>query len=382
MKRNRFPLVFKPYIELDYIESTNTQYINTGFKPNQDTKIILDVEGVKTDTTTLMWYGVQDPSKHWMLGKHSASSWDMVWYYGSQTKTIGTWNQATINTRHSIIQDKNNLTVDGVTYSLTYVNFQTVYDLYLFCADYQGKEYHPDSLRMYSCKIYDNGVLIRDYIPVQMKETGEIGLWDKSEKKFYGNAGTGKFKGVKDNMPVDGIILDYIKSTGTQYIDSGYKPNGGTEFEIKVQYETFTNNNYCFGGGYNWANNALYYGAVALSFGTATKTYDKNGISNPRIDKLEHNRFTRGAEVFSFSTQNFTSAYNAYVFGINVGHNGGKELFTGKIYYLKIYDANVLVRDYIPVKLKETEEIGLWDKVHKVFYPNIGTGTFIAGVAV
>jgi hypothetical protein len=46
---------------------------------------------------------------------------------------------------------------------------------------------------MYSRKIYNNGVLIRDYIPVQMKETGEIGLWDKSEKKFYGNAGSGTF---------------------------------------------------------------------------------------------------------------------------------------------------------------------------------------------
>ena len=36
--------------QLDYIESTGTQYINTGFKPDNNTRIIMDIEPTKAHT--------------------------------------------------------------------------------------------------------------------------------------------------------------------------------------------------------------------------------------------------------------------------------------------------------------------------------------------
>ena len=52
-----------------------------------------------------------------------------------------------------------------------------------------------------------------------------------------------------------------------------------------------------------------------------------------------------------------------------------------KFYNIKIYNFdNVLVRDSIPVFYNGS--IGMWDKLNDVFYPNVGTGTFIGGKIV
>lgn len=48
---------------------------------------------------------------------------------------------------------------------------------------------------LYSCKIYDNGTLIRDFIPVKRISDSKCGLWDKVTKVFYPNSGTGTFTG-------------------------------------------------------------------------------------------------------------------------------------------------------------------------------------------
>lgn len=49
-----------------------------------------------------------------------------------------------------------------------------------------------------------------------------------------------------------------------------------------------------------------------------------------------------------------------------------------KIYYFKIYDNDVLVRDFIPV-LDHNGSPCMYDKVSKQFFYNSGTGDFIAG---
>ena len=48
--------------------------------------------------------------------------------------------------------------------------------------------------KIYYCKIYNNGILVRDFVPC-IKDDGEVGLYDLIGKQFYGNAGTGVFTG-------------------------------------------------------------------------------------------------------------------------------------------------------------------------------------------
>ena len=50
------------------------------------------------------------------------------------------------------------------------------------------------NIRLYSCKIYDNGTLVRDFIPAKKISDNKCGLWDKVTNAFYPNSGTGTFK--------------------------------------------------------------------------------------------------------------------------------------------------------------------------------------------
>ena len=51
-----------------------------------------------------------------------------------------------------------------------------------------------------------------------------------------------------------------------------------------------------------------------------------------------------------------------------------------KLYYLKIYDNNNLIRDYIPCIRKSDSEVGLYSLVDNEFYKNEETENFIKGV--
>lgn len=51
---------------------------------------------------------------------------------------------------------------------------------------------YPTTAKIYSCKIYDNGVLMRDFW-LCYDPDGVACLYDKVEKKYYYNAGTGEF---------------------------------------------------------------------------------------------------------------------------------------------------------------------------------------------
>lgn len=56
-----------------------------------------------------------------------------------------------------------------------------------------NSEAYAQGARMYGTKIYENGVLVRDFVPVRNVYTGEVGLLDKVSGQFFGNSGTGNF---------------------------------------------------------------------------------------------------------------------------------------------------------------------------------------------
>ena len=75
------------------------------------------------------------------------------------------------------------------------------------------------------------------------------------------------------------------------------------------------------------------------------------------------------------------SDYNTLLFGAT-DYNGDALLRTTpiKIYYFKIYDNGVLVRDFIPVRVGTTGY--MYDSVSGRLFGNDGTGDFIVGADV
>lgn len=176
------------YKQLDYIETTGTQYIDTGFIPNQDSRIVCEfmffsgsgIYGAR-NTTQSNNFDLRVTNGEWQPG------------YGDTIS--GTTKYDTTNW-HVADQKKNVFALDGtVRRTFTYETFTTPYPAVLggIMANKNGvKTLYGGSGRYRTCQIYDNGVLVRDFIPCKDPD-GNIGMYDMLNAKFYVNSGTGTF---------------------------------------------------------------------------------------------------------------------------------------------------------------------------------------------
>lgn len=189
-----------PYdAEVEYLESNGTQYIDTLYKPNGKTRI--KVKGRYTDPTA-----TSSNSMHFLFGVRDGSTfYDMLWNYyksfGSQYDNylhygtdIAVWSN---NDKNKDVEV--DLSYEGGYYNgekkLTVINTasQSNYSLYLLWCNINGvgQASRPPYGRLYYCKIWDNNILVRDYIPVRVGTVGY--MYDKVSKQLFGNDGTGDF---------------------------------------------------------------------------------------------------------------------------------------------------------------------------------------------
>ena len=178
------------YTRLEYIKSSGTQYIDTGFKPNQNTRVVMDVTPVDV-ILEKMWcaFGVRQNGIYFGLYKASTGNMNLTWFYGSNYSNYFTVDYAK---RHNLEVNKNVASVDGTSKSYAAQTFQFTIPLFLLCDNDAGSPTSAGAALLYSCQIYDNGTLIRDFIPCK-NASGAIGLWDDVNSVFYQNAGSGTF---------------------------------------------------------------------------------------------------------------------------------------------------------------------------------------------
>lgn len=182
-------------IFVEYIESTGTQYIDTGIVANQDTK--LEILAATTDDVSdassgmgFIPYGAGIAYNSSAFECYSQSN-QFEFNYGTQNAFIGT---AKIGEKISILQDKNilNIMIGSVqhSYSFNYTSFETPRTITLFAIN--RNPVMPGKARIYSCKLYDNGVLVRDFKPA-LDDNNIPCLYDKVTQQYFYNAGTGTF---------------------------------------------------------------------------------------------------------------------------------------------------------------------------------------------
>lgn len=84
--------------------------------------------------------------------------------------------------------------VDGVTVHTATVSttYNTGLPMYIFGSNYGGTFDFKAKAKLYWMKIYENDVLVRDMWPCYDPD-GVLCLYDKVEKKYYYNAGSGEF---------------------------------------------------------------------------------------------------------------------------------------------------------------------------------------------
>lgn len=184
------------YVRVDYIESHGNEYIDTGFKPNNNTKLELTfkIEEITEWDHPFGTCGGPSGSNRFFLIERSGSSSNWTLYLGTSIHSLNSVEFS--NVKKAIFNDENHRFIyDNQIIQFTNNLFNSDYDLILFSATwYTGDISDVKTIqRIYNSKIYDNGTLIRDFIPVKNKNTNELGLYDLVNDTFYTNAGTGAF---------------------------------------------------------------------------------------------------------------------------------------------------------------------------------------------
>ena len=182
----------------------------------------------------------------------------------------------------------------------------------------------------------------------------------------------------KDQPIVDEYTkLNYIASTGTQYIDTGLTfSNSYFGYDIKFRLTEITQ-----GGSILGINKSV------SSLTINSSKFMLNGTNLTNADTGVHIlEYDRATGIANLDGQEYSIATSLVDVGdnVNIFRRSGSATSNTKLelYYFKLYDINrVLHRDFIPVKDKEGV-VCLFDKVNSEYYYNQGTGTFVAGSEV
>ncbi len=204
------------YTELEYIESTGTQYIDTGFSPDANTRV--DYKG------QLLQYTSSVPLLGARLGTDNIARFlPLAWSTGVDTgRTVYGAKDAVLNISTSTIYTgtfipaQGKTIINGVTYDISGANFTKIADnnFYLFATSgYAGNLYNSVG-RIWYVKIWDNNTLVRDLVPAK-NSSGVIGMYDTVNNRFYENASTGEF--------VAGPVMG-IKIATTKYNETKFSP--------------------------------------------------------------------------------------------------------------------------------------------------------------
>lgn len=212
------------YTQLEYIQSSGSQYINTGFKPNQDTKISITVDFPLSGTAWL--YGGRTSANSNSLGFLCESGSKYRFDYASSVNELSTKPTG----KFTIDSDKNKCYINGeLVVTATYTTFASPVNMYIFNNNNNGSLSGGSSAKLYNCSIYDNGVLIRNFIPCK-NESGTVGLYDSVNNQFYQNAGSGTFIAGPEIPPVEDKggpfwrFMGHQQAQATSYDDNPSSP--------------------------------------------------------------------------------------------------------------------------------------------------------------
>lgn len=184
-------------IALEYIESTGTQYINTGIIPSTKTRIELDLEITSAEKNAFLFgsrVGSGNTQFDMLMSVGSGSHWRFD--AGSVITKIP--NTVFLG-RHQFAMTVNQCSIDGVVTTNSVTTLSSKLPIYLFTVNNNGTADSSSSNtkligKIYSCKIYEDGVLVRDLKPYY-DANGIACLWDTISQTFFYNGGAGKFIG-------------------------------------------------------------------------------------------------------------------------------------------------------------------------------------------
>lgn len=397
-----------------YVESTGSQYVDTGVTGRWNTRVEAQVEWLEFKDSSLIGSRTSSSSPNansrlylcYTYRHGSESSLNVIYtatngvlaevYYNSaaarwETNRIYDYS-ATLSATNDVGQTTTTINVDGLEiFNKSAPALDTGRTLHLFACNVAGTASYFSKARIYRVKIWqgpkDGGdmTLQRDLIPCM--KNGRPGLYDTmSGDILYSGASTDLVCDEDSEVPDE--YVEYVESTGVNFIDTEIEARSGTEAEIEVAtlhkrtlrkgllgaitsenvyfdlFHSYEASVACSYGtrlttGGTYANGERYYFRSSLAAGAQTlakANYDATAATNTVYEGTDETAIDTGLSLYLF------------------GRNSNGNVADGgiyRLYGLKIKQDGVLMRDFKPC-LKDGE-FALYDDVSKrIFHAKRG----------
>ena len=249
------------YVKLDYLESSGTQYVNTGIIPNQNTRVVCDFQFVGT--------GVYQFAFGSRTSSSSGDRFAFMYYGADSTLRSDYYSDAKYFSknidglaRHTVDKKGNICTIEGETVTNTSTNITGTYPMFMFALNNGGIPTDFATMRIWSMKVYSGDILVADLTP-HMNINGRLGYYDSVNNVFHESEGSGDLTCA--NVP----NVNYVVAS-----DINAYPNGGEQdgywYELYEEREVFE------------FTNILGYSRCSVStFTFSSRTAVNNAVTHP-----------------------------------------------------------------------------------------------------
>lgn len=391
-----------------YVESTGSQYVDTGVPGRWNTRIEAQVEWMdfadsalvgsrtsgSTDTRLYFCYCLDSDGRMYTSthGGGEKVVWNGSWEARWEKNRVYDYSSE-FSATNAAGQTTNLIKADGLgLWSKEADALDTGMNLHLFACNVGGTASYRSKARIYRLKIWqgskDGGAqtLVRDFTPCVKNH--RAGLYDAvSGNIFYSASGTDLVCDESSEVPDE--FVEYVESTSCGYIDTEIDARTGTSAEIDLAVLTTRSRNKALLGAYKADGDTRFYllycnqgvmrvGHGALSTGSTIYSvgnrYLVESSLSPGAQTLEWTNLEAGTEKSTLYAGADETALDLemplYLFACN---KDGSPEWAGqcRLYGCKIRQDGALVRDFKPC-LKDGA-FALYDEVsRRIFFPKRG----------
>ncbi len=352
------------YRTVDYIESTGTQVIDTGYLPHPTTRMTADLMfvGSKANRTGAHpgagFFGCSENAGQCTFSANFGGdskqdncifTWFHKSYLGGQTAAMSvTLDDSQRTSRQTFAINAATTTASYGTKTFNTLKKTTTHTentLRLFGAmgfDGVVTPFTYYGLRVYGWEIRDGDDLRHNFVPCYRLFDRKGGLLDTMTGRFHENAGRGNFSFSsathRETLPAEYHPLDYLLATGGQYISTGVTAAS----DVTVMAE--------------------FISAASGTRQSFTRDYWGNAVYVDGVRKtVVGDELATGAEITFLKAGDCVQG-------------------AGRLYSAYIWQAGELVRHFEPCYRVADGVAGLYDLVMQVFYPSANAEPFLHGM--
>lgn len=374
------------YTELEWL-NTNKGYLYTGITFEKGTTIEQVVKFTNSGKRDLLGWRA---NATWYWGVDASNRFELGGTYVIPIETANPLEWHKVAYRHTGSGGSAFITIDdNITLERSGAAAYAA-NAYDFTSDSNRGEVYFKTIK----KISPDGTVTNNQVPALRDSDNAVGFYDLITKEF--RACEKAIAGPALYLPSTYTEVEYIESTGTQYIDTGIIGKTG-EYKVRTKIRTSSDISSLqpFYGVRKDSGNTrfllgfyTYVGAVQFDMAINTDFYGKVVEPNTKYElEADYISATRTLKIdrniVAQSTESIDTGGNIFLFGYNRIYQPAQPTqysFKGRMYNWEAINANdEHLANYVSCIRNSDGAVSMYDKVTNTFMPPKGTGAFIAG---